>query len=242
MKMTEAEQAYRQAVLLYEKLAAELPGMPEGTEGLAQSYRALGYLLWRMGRPDEAAPTLRQARVVYEKRLADNPGVAAPAWNLALFLADCPDPRYRDVPRAVKLARQAVGRAPRDVSCWTTLGIAQFRAGEWQPALKALHRAIDLGAGGNSWDWFYLAMAHGRLGEKDRARQWYDRACAALAKNRPADKQLLRLRAEAADQVLDRKCCVIGQPEIPQRHLEGGVLRMVGVEVHGDQDHVAARG
>jgi serine/threonine protein kinase/tetratricopeptide (TPR) repeat protein len=196
-----AEQAYRQAVLLYEKVVAGLPGMPEGTEGLAHSYRRLGYLLWRTDQADEAAPALRQARAAYEKWAADNPNAIAPAWHLALFLADCPDPHYRDVPRAVGLAQEAVDRAPKDVSCWKTLGIAQFRAGEWQAALKTLHQALDLGAGGDSWDWFYLAMAYGQVGEKDRARQWFDRACAATDKTTVAKPWLLRLRAEAADRL-----------------------------------------
>ena len=31
-------------------------------------------------------------------------------------------------------------------------------------------------AGGSSFDWFFLAMAHRRLGDRDEARMWFDRA------------------------------------------------------------------
>jgi tetratricopeptide (TPR) repeat protein len=174
--------------------------MPEGAEGLALSYGKLGYLHWRTGHADEAARAWRQALAAFEKRVADNPTVAAPARDLAMFLFDCPDPQLCDVPRAVRLARQAVDRAPRDESCWEMLGLAQFRAGDWPAALKALHQAVDLG-GGDGWLWFYLAMAHGQAGEKDQARQWFARGCAATAQTTIGKPALLRLRAEAAERL-----------------------------------------
>ena len=46
---------------------------------------------------------------------------------------------------------------------------------------------------------FFLAMAHWRLGEKDKGRGWYDRAAQWVDKNKPADEELRRLRAEAAE-------------------------------------------
>ena len=36
-------------------------------------------------------------------------------------------------------------------------------------------------AGGSSFDWFFLAMAHWRLGDKDEARMWFDRAVEWMA-------------------------------------------------------------
>ena len=48
-------------------------------------------------------------------------------------------------------------------------------------------------------DWFYLAMAHWQLGEKEQARQWYDRAVEWMDKNQPKDDEFPRCCSEAAD-------------------------------------------
>jgi tetratricopeptide (TPR) repeat protein len=52
--------------------------------------------------------------------------------------------------------------------------------------------------GGSPGQWLYLAMAHWQLGEKDQARQWYDRAAGRLER-RPSDAELLRVQGEAAE-------------------------------------------
>jgi len=41
-------------------------------------------------------------------------------------------------------------------------------------------------------------MAHWRLGEKGKARAWYDRAVRWMDEKQPADEELRRFRAEAA--------------------------------------------
>jgi hypothetical protein len=46
--------------------------------------------------------------------------------------------------------------------------------------------------------WLYLAMAHCRLGEKEKSRQWYDRSIQSIEKAKSQDEELRRLRAEAA--------------------------------------------
>ena len=50
---------------------------------------------------------------------------------------------------------------------------------------------------GDSFNWFFLAMAHWQVGEKDKARQWYAKAVAWMDKNKPTDAELTRFRAEA---------------------------------------------
>ena len=54
------------------------------------------------------------------------------------------------------------------------MGIAHYRAGDWQAAVAALEKASA--RRGHAADWLFLAMAHWRLGDKDKARQWYNRA------------------------------------------------------------------
>ena len=58
---------------------------------------------------------------------------------------------------------------------------------------------MELRMGGDSADWFFLAMAHWQLGEKDKARQWYDRAVEWMDKNEPMNEELRRFRNEAEE-------------------------------------------
>ena len=43
-------------------------------------------------------------------------------------------------------------------------------------AIDELEKAMSLRKGGDSFDWFVLAMAHCRLGDRDKARRWFERA------------------------------------------------------------------
>ncbi len=58
---------------------------------------------------------------------------------------------------------------------------------------------MEHGRGGNSFDWFFLAMAQWNLGEKEEARKWYDQAVEWMETKQPDDKELARFRAEAAE-------------------------------------------
>jgi tetratricopeptide (TPR) repeat protein len=140
----------------------------------------------------------------YDKALADLSKATAldpknaGAWNtLARLFATCPDPRFRDTGKAVRFAQKAVELAPAEGNCWNTLGAAHYRAGEWKLALEALNKSMGLRKGGDSYDWFFLAMAHWQLGEKEKARAWYERAVQWMEKNQPRDEQLHRFHAEA---------------------------------------------
>jgi uncharacterized protein HemY len=116
----------------------------------------------------------------------------------AWFLATCPDPQLRDARRAIQLAKRATALAPRERSFWVTLGAAHYRAGNWQDAVDALGKAQQRPET-SSWRLFFLAMVHGQLGHKDRARECYDRAVGLMDRNHPADRELRRLCAEAQE-------------------------------------------
>jgi tetratricopeptide (TPR) repeat protein len=148
----------------------------------------LGIALRHKGRPDEAIAAYREAiRLKPDNAQAHN--------NLAWLLAICPDPKLRDPARAVEHARRAVEREPKIGGYWGTLGAAHYRAGDWKAAISALEKSSELGDD----DWFFLAMAHWKLGHNDEARTLYDKAVAWKAKNLPQHKiEELRLsRAEA---------------------------------------------
>jgi WD40 repeat protein len=117
----------------------------------------------------------------------------AEAWHLATS----PEAKLRDSARAIELAQKAVKLAPREAQCWNTLGVVHYRAGHWNDAIAALTKSMELQKGAfESYDTIFLAMAHWQLGEKEKARQWYDRAVQWMEKRSP--EEFRRFRAEAA--------------------------------------------
>jgi serine/threonine protein kinase/Flp pilus assembly protein TadD len=193
----EAEKAYRQAIALREKLAEDFPKVPDHRRELAHNYYDLGNVLHATGQDAEAEKVYRRTLDLGEKLVNDFPEEAWDRRDLALFLANCPARQLRNPDRAVSLAREAVGLAPRGGDCWRTLGVAHYRAGDWKAAVTALQKATEIRSGGDSAEWFLLALAHWRLGDKQQGRAWYDRAIRWMDKNRPRDENLRRWRAEA---------------------------------------------
>jgi tetratricopeptide (TPR) repeat protein/serine/threonine protein kinase len=119
--------------------------------------------------------------------------------GLAWLLATHPNPKARDPRQAVNWAKKATELVPEDGDYWNTLGVAHYRAGQWEAAIAALEKSMVLTKGGNSGDWFFLAMSQEKLGDKEKARQWYDRATRWMDKNQAKNEELRRFRAEAAE-------------------------------------------
>jgi tetratricopeptide (TPR) repeat protein/serine/threonine protein kinase len=157
----------------------------------AGAYSNLGNALAKQGKLDEAV-------AAYRKAIELDPKLAEGHNSLAWYLATRSDADLRDPGQAVDLAKNAVELDPQNSGYLNTLGVARYRAGDWIGAIAALKKSMELGKGGNSVDWFFLAMAYGRLGEKGKAREWYDRAVQWMDKNAPTDDELRRFRAEAA--------------------------------------------
>ncbi len=117
---------------------------------------------------------------------------------LAWQLANPTDLTYRNEEWAIELAQEAIRLVPNDGDFWNVLGLAYYRDGNWKDAVAALEKAMELSSGGDSNDWFFLAMAHWQLGHKQEARQWYDQAIVWMDQNQPNNEELRRFRAEAA--------------------------------------------
>jgi tetratricopeptide (TPR) repeat protein len=117
---------------------------------------------------------------------------------LAHLLVICPDPKLRDAPRGVELSKKTVEAAPDTWEFWRTLGIAHHFAREEKAAVQALTRSLQLRQGGDAVDYFPLAAAHQKLGNKKEARQWYDRGVVWMAEHaHPCADELAVLRADA---------------------------------------------
>ena len=124
-------------------------------------------------------------------------GRSRPLNTLAWWLTNDPDPADRDPKRAVQLATRALELSAKP-SYWNTLGAARYRHGDWKAAINALTRSMELSNGGDGNDWYFVAMAHWRLGDKPQAHSWYDKAIGWMEKNQPNNEELRRIRDEAA--------------------------------------------
>src|SRR5262249_21231244 len=103
----------------------------------------------------------------YSKAIALDSMAPDPLNDLAQLFAHCNDPRVRNADKALGLAKKAVELAPEEANCWNTLGVASYRAGDWKAAISSLEKSMKLRKGGTSFDWFFLAMAHWQLGDKE---------------------------------------------------------------------------
>jgi tetratricopeptide (TPR) repeat protein len=103
---------------------------------------------------------------------------------------------------AIVTAREAIKLAPQSSLAWQVVGWAHYRNGDWKASIEALEKSCalqDNPKGGDAGQWFFLAMAHWQLGEKEKARKWFDQATDWLDKNQPKNEEFRRFRAEAAE-------------------------------------------
>jgi serine/threonine protein kinase/Tfp pilus assembly protein PilF len=186
----ESEQIRRQVVQNCEKLIADFPENSEYRVIMVGSYLKLVALLWELGRQTEAAEP-------YHKALEVDPKDPAVNNELAWFLATNPEPELRDAAQAVRRAMKAVTDRPESADYRNTLGVAHYRNGDDKAAIAELEKVMSLRQGGDGIDWLFLAMAHWRLHERDKARAWFDRAVQWMDSHKPYDDELRRIRAEA---------------------------------------------
>jgi serine/threonine protein kinase/Tfp pilus assembly protein PilF len=184
------------AFALLDGLVAEYPENDSYRKKRIQAHYLTALCYKSSGLPTEAqGEYLRTAQLCRLASLNDRSGAAlnAAAW----FLVDCPDEKFRDPPLAVALADQAVQRDPQEGAYWNTLGIACYRAGQWDRARSALEKSMELREGGDAHDWFFLAMTHVRQGDIDRGRAWLEKASRWMRQHGRRDENLTRYRAEA---------------------------------------------
>jgi serine/threonine protein kinase/tetratricopeptide (TPR) repeat protein len=152
----------------------------------------LGAAYSRSGEPNLAKAALQKAM---DQAGPDPEALNKLAWMLALPREPVVDPSW-----AVMLARKAVDLSPKSWRIWNTLGVAHYRAGEWDDAIAALGKAVELQNSGPAGtvdvpiNLFPLAMAHVRLGEAAKARAFYDRAMRAWSRG---DSDGIRAEAQS---------------------------------------------
>ena len=94
------------------------------------------------------------------------------AWELV----SGPGP-HRELARAQHLAKRAVELDPGQGLYLNTLGVAQYRAGHYAEAVATLEKCLARKSGQLvAVDWFFLAMARHRLGDREEAGSCFKRA------------------------------------------------------------------
>ncbi len=178
---------------------------PDNPETLQSMYN-VGIMCSKVERYAEAVAGLKDALARREAKLSPkHPHTVKNMNALAWLLANCPDRSLRDPAQALRLAKKAVDQAPKMGDYWNTLGAAYYRVGEWQEAVKALNKSMELRKGGDPTDWFFLAMAHVRLGDKDQPRKWHQKAVEWMDKKQSQDEELRQFRAESAQLLATEK-------------------------------------
>lgn len=100
------------------------------------------------------------------------------AWTCAL----APD-AVGDFAQAVALAEKAAKGDPKAIQYANTWGAILYRGGRFEESVQRLTEADRLVQGATekspsspTYTWFFLAMAHHRLGHTEEAKKWLDRA------------------------------------------------------------------
>jgi serine/threonine protein kinase/Tfp pilus assembly protein PilF len=141
-----------------------------------------------------------EAAALYGRVYEAQPESASACNNLSCFLATCPDPEFRDVDRAVRLAKKAVELMPDRGRYWNTLGLAQYRAGHWRESQEALEKSLQLlGDYDEGRNTVFLAMVQWKLGDPEVARKRLHQAVTWIERHQPGNCELRRFRTEAEE-------------------------------------------
>jgi WD40 repeat protein len=134
---------------------------------------------------------------------ADRPAQSQKAMDLdhqAWLLVTGPEGQ-RNPARALELVQQAIALDPGNGSILNTLGVAQYRNGQYAAAVVTLEKGAAAKGEADAIDLFFLAMCHARLGDAARAKDCFARAVkwTEARKDLPSDwvADLKAFRAEA---------------------------------------------
>jgi eukaryotic-like serine/threonine-protein kinase len=187
----EGRNNYRAAIRIYEELSSENPSFLWLRTGMIETFHDYANLLEAQG--DLAASDAIFPRAVGVARgLIGDQRAANKCYSMALsgafddlawtLIRRSPE-RHGDPALALQLARLAAAWQPRRADFWLTLGVAQYRTGNFPEATAALQKSIELKKSSDAADWFFLAAALSQKGDVDAARRCFDRAVAWMKAN-----------------------------------------------------------
>jgi tetratricopeptide (TPR) repeat protein len=164
----------------------------------------------RLGMTQESKADRKKA---LESAASDSRTLNNEAWRMLTGVG-----KERNPARALELAQRAVALSPEEQTYWNTLGVAQYRTGDFQSAVSTLERSLAQSQGQmDGFDLYFLAMAHQKLGQTQQAKACFDQAGRWLANHQSLPDNLLAelnaFRAEA------RACLGLQNPPRPSPSL-----------------------
>jgi tetratricopeptide (TPR) repeat protein len=190
-----------QAIAILERLTTEYPLETVHWQELGQAHGILGLHLLRMGHTLQAIRECREAADAFRQAVKIRPSDFRGLTMGAGFLSNNPIEQLRAPDEAVSLARRAVELAPDLDSAWHSLGYAEYRAGNWRASIEALQKSLeagDPGIGSYICVCCYFSMSHWKLGERDQALKWFERANERMKAGRPVVEDVQWIVNEAA--------------------------------------------
>jgi tetratricopeptide (TPR) repeat protein/predicted Ser/Thr protein kinase len=201
-------EAYQRAVDLSEQLVRESPANAGLWDNAGMANYHLGMELWYEDKRTQTAAYFARAVSDFDEALKRDSDGLYLLQHAAWFLTICPDPQFRQPSRALELAKKLVDLAtPRGhdrprfsggVRPLFTLGLAQYRVGDFTGAQKSLEESCQRRSGGDAYELFVLALVHARLGNESLARSYCDQAVNWTRKNRYGDFELHFFDEEAS--------------------------------------------
>lgn len=92
------------------------------------------------------------------------------AWDLVAN----PDSRQRGPEEALQPARGAAKGKPTGAGFEITLSLVEYRNNHWDEPIAAINRSVEMDKGSDSADFYFLAMAHWRRGDKAEAERFFE--------------------------------------------------------------------
>jgi len=124
----------------------------------------VGMIFEAQGKKDEA-------KKAYEKIYEHNPKAAIAANNLAVLLAQ----EGTNLDRALNLAQAAKAQLPDDPNVSDTLGWVYYKKDLASLAIEPLEFSVQKDPSRGVFQ-YHLGLAYMKVGEKDKGREWLERA------------------------------------------------------------------
>lgn len=185
---------YAELAIQQLQIAAKQSNSIPVQDGLARSTFSHSYYLGLAGNRKAALTEFQKAKELSKDRFGP---LNSHAWMLALQseLSD------EDSAVALELSETATRLSAQSGYLWNTRALVLARAGKWSESLMAIDKAIDIDQGGSPSDWYIKAMALAGNGDKEAARQWFNKAESWRASNSPNNSELRR-QAKMAEMLL----------------------------------------
>jgi tetratricopeptide (TPR) repeat protein len=187
-RLAEAESSYREALRIYGTVSLKKGPTQKTFEAVC---------LCGLARCLLAGGRVQEAEGLYGRAMQADPKRDIVHIEYAWFLATRPDAAHRDPGRAIALLKPLLEPPLGNTRASLVLGVALYSAGDWKAAATTLSKSVQQHEGLENGAGFVLAMAHWRLGEKNKAREQCEGAISWTDQHRPKDLELHRFHAEA---------------------------------------------